>query len=159
RPDTLGYRLSKFVRRNRESVAAASIALVLVVGLVTFYTARLARARNDAVTEAERARRIQAFTVGLFEGGDKAARPSDSLRAVSLVGRGVRDARSLDGEPAVQADLYLTLGGIYQKLGKFARADSLITLGLERKRALYGSSSPEVGSALVELGLLRVEQA
>jgi len=159
RPDTLGYRLGKFVRRNREAVAASSVALILVVGLVTFYTARLARARNDAVTEAARARRIQDFTVGLFEGGDRAAGPSDSLRAMSLVDRGVRDARTLDGEPAVQADLYLTLGGIYQKLGKFARADSLISLALERKRALYGPNSPEVGSALVALGLLRVDQA
>ncbi len=159
RPDTLGYRLGKFVRRNREAVAASAIALTLVVGLVTFYTARLARARNDAVTEAARARRIEDFTVGLFEGGDRAAGPSDSLRAVSLVDRGVRDARTLDGEPAVQADLYLTLGGIYQKLGKFARADSLISLGLERKRALYGPSNPEVASALVALGLLRVAQA
>ena len=159
RPDTAGYRLGKFVRRNREAVAASAIALTLVVGLVAFYTARLARARNDAVTEAVRARRIQEFTLGLFEGGDRAAGPSDSLRAVSLVDRGVRDARSLDGEPIVQADLYLTLGGIYRKLGKFARADSLISLGLERKRALYGPRNPEVASALVALGLLRVDQA
>ena len=159
RPDSLRYRWGKFVKRNRETVAAASVAFLLVVGLVAFYTARLARARNEAVVEAERARRIQQFTLGLFEGGDKAVGPSDSLRAVSLVERGVRDARTLDGEPAVQADLYLTLGGIYQKLGKFARADSLISLGLERKRTLYGTVSPEAGSALVALGLLRVEQA
>jgi eukaryotic-like serine/threonine-protein kinase len=159
RPDTVRYRLGKFVRRNREAVAATVVVLTLVVVLVTFYTARLARARNAAVTEAERARRIQEFTVGLFEGGDRAAGPSDSLRAVSLVDRGVRDARTLDAEPEVQADLYLTLGGIYQKLGKFARADSLISLGLERKRALYGPRNPDVASALVDLGLLRVAQA
>ncbi|MGH7619857.1 MAG: tetratricopeptide repeat protein [Gemmatimonadaceae bacterium] len=159
RADTLRYRLGKFVARNRESVTAALIAFAIVVGLIAFYAARLARARNDAVVEAERARRIQQFTLGLFEGGDKSVGPSDSLRVVSLVERGVRDAATLDSEPAVQADLYLTLGGIYQKLGKFARADSLMGLALERKRALYGSVNPEVASALIALGLLRVEQA
>ena len=73
----------------------------LVVGLVAFYTVRLALARNQAVAEAERAQRIQQFTLGLFEGGDQAAGPADSLRAVTLVERGVRDARTLDAEPAV----------------------------------------------------------
>jgi serine/threonine-protein kinase len=159
RPDSVRYRAGKFVRRNREAVAATAIAFALVVGLVAFYTVRLAKARNEAVVDAERAQRIQQFTLGIFEGGDKQVGPSDSLRAVSLVDRGVRDARTLDAEPAVQADLYLTLGGIYQKLGKFARADSLIGLGLARKRALYGNANPEVASALVALGLLRVEQA
>ena len=34
------------------------------------------------------------------------------------VDRGLHEARTLDAEPAVQAELYVTLGGIYQKLGQ-----------------------------------------
>ncbi|MCG8457877.1 MAG: serine/threonine protein kinase, partial [Holophagales bacterium] len=36
RPDTLGYRLGKFVRRNRRGVGASLVALLVVVGLVAF---------------------------------------------------------------------------------------------------------------------------
>ena len=67
--------------------------------------------------------------LNLFNGGDKEAGPADDLRVVSLLDRGVQEARSLDREPAVQADLYETLGGIYQKLGKFDQADTLLRGG------------------------------
>src|SRR4030095_9168756 len=118
------YRLGKFARRHWRALSAAAAVLVVLVGLVTFYTARLARARTAAVAEAERARRIQAFMNGLFEGGDEAAGPSDSLRVLTIVDRGAHEAQALASDPAVQADLYETLGGIYLSLGEFGRADS-----------------------------------
>jgi len=159
RKDGVRYRLRKFVRRNRQAVLATAAVLVLGVGLVAFYTIRLARARNEAVVAADRAQRVQRFTLDLFQGGDKLAGPADSLRVVTLLDRGVTDARSLDAEPAAQAELYLTLGGIYEKLGKLPRADSLIQLALQRRRALLGAQHPDVAATLVALGLLRIDQA
>ena len=108
------------------AVAAASLALAVLVTMVVFYTVRLPRARNAAVAEAARTQRIQRFMLKLFQGGDEEAGPADSLRVVTLVDRGVQEARSLDGEPVVQAELYPTLGGIYQQLGNLERADSLL---------------------------------
>jgi len=158
RPDTLGYRAGKFVRRNWRSLSVAAAVGLAVVGLTTFYTLRLAAARNTALAEAERTRRIQAFMNGLFEGGDPAG-PSDSLRVVSLLDRGVRDAQSLTSEPAIQAELFQTLGTIYQQLGDLERADSLLSASLAERRARLGGHHPDVGRALVALGLLRSDQA
>jgi len=159
RPDTVRYRMGKFVRRNRVPVFAAGTVAAGVIGLVIFYTLRLTTARNTAVAEAARTQRIQRFTMSLFAGGDSDVGPADSLRVVTLVDRGVQEARSLDQEPAVQSELYQTLGSIYQKLGNFVRADTLLQLALDRNRALFPAGSPEVSSSLVALGLLRVEQA
>src|SRR5881409_3085686 len=159
RPDTFGYRLGKYVRRNWRPVSAASASFIVVVGLVVFYTVRLATARNAAVAEAARTQRIQRFMLNLFQGGEEAVGPADSLRVVTLVDRGVRDAQSLDGEPAVQAELYETLGSIYQKLGKLDRADSLLRAALDQRRSLFGSDDAEVAKSLVALGRLRVDQA
>src|SRR2546422_646198 len=159
RPDTFGYRLGKYVRRNWRPVSAATASFIVVVGLVVFYTVRLATARNAAVAEAARTQRIQHFMLNLFQGGEEAVGPADSLRVVTLVDRGVRDAQSLDGEPAVQAELYETLGSIYQKLGKLDRADSLLRSALDRRRTLFGSDHPDVAKSLVALGRLRVDQA
>jgi serine/threonine-protein kinase len=159
RPDRAWYRIRKFAKRNREAVTAASVAFVLVVSLVAFYTARLRTARNTAVAEAARAQRLQRFTLDLFDGGDKIVGPADTLRVISLVDRGLAEARSLDAEPATQAELFLTLGGIYQKLGKLARADSLIALSVERRRTLLGPSHPDVAAALVAHGEVRIDEA
>ncbi|MEO8451545.1 MAG: serine/threonine-protein kinase, partial [Gemmatimonadota bacterium] len=159
RADTWGYRAGKFVRRNWQSVGAAAAALVVLVGLVVFYTVRLQAARNAALAEAARTDRIQRFTMSLFEGGDKSVGPADSLRVVTMVDRGLQQARSLDGEPAVQAELYETLGSIYQKLGNLSRADTLLKAALAQRRALFGGGSPEVSASLVKLGHLRADQA
>jgi serine/threonine protein kinase/tetratricopeptide (TPR) repeat protein len=159
RPDTLGYRMGKFVRRNRAPVTASAGALALLIGLVLFYTVRLTGARNTARAEASRAERIQRFTMNLFEGGDKEAGPAESLRVVTLVDRGLQEAQTLVAEPAVQADVYSTLGSIYEKLGQLDRADTLLSTALEKRRVLFATGSPEMTRGLVALGQLRVDQA
>jgi serine/threonine-protein kinase len=159
RPDSLRYRAGKFVRRNRSAVMATAAVFAITVSLVTFFTVRLARARNAAVAEAARTQRIQRFTLNLFQGGDEAVGPADDLRVVTLLDRGVQEARALDSEPQVQAELYQTLGGIYQNLGKLEQADKLLRTSLEQRKSLFGSDHPAVAESLVGLGLLRDAQA
>jgi eukaryotic-like serine/threonine-protein kinase len=159
RPDTLHYTLGKFVRRHWQLVSAAAVVFALLVGLVIFYTVRLTRARNAAVMQAARTQRIQRFMLNLFQGGDPSAGPADDLRVVTLLDRGVQEARSLDAEPAVQAELYETLGGIYQKLGKLEQADSLMESALAKREALYGPDSTETAKGLLALGSLRDAEA
>jgi tetratricopeptide (TPR) repeat protein len=150
--------LEKFVRRNRQAVALSAAAVLVIVGMVVFFTARLTRARNAALEEAARTRRIQNFMRNLFEGGDEAAGPSDSMCVVTLVDRGVQEAQTLNTDPRIQSELYQNLGSIYQKLGKFDQADSLLRSALEQRNAVFGSDSPETAETLVQLGLLRDSQ-
>jgi serine/threonine-protein kinase len=159
RPDSVRYRLGKFVVRNRKAVTAAAAAFALVVSLVVFYTVRLASARNAALAETARTQRMQRFMLDLFRGGDQAAGPADNLKVVTLVDRGVQQARSLANEPEVQADLYQNLGTIYQQLGKFSQADSLLQSALDERKRIFGAESKQVAESLVALGLLRVDQA
>jgi serine/threonine-protein kinase len=159
RPDSVRYRMGKFIGRNWREVSAAALSVALIITLIVFYTVRVASARNAAVTEAARAERIQHFVLDLFQGGDQIAGPSESLRVVTLLDRGVREARTLAREPAVQADVSQTLGDIYQKLGDLDRADSLIQGALTVRRSLPGADHADVARNLVALGMLRNEQA
>jgi len=158
-PDSVGYRVAAFARRNARAVTSVAVGVVALVALVTFYTVRLAQARDEARQESVRAQRIQRFMSSLFQGGDEAAGPAESLRVVTLLDKGVVEARGLDAEPAVQADLYATLGGIYRQLGVYDRADSLLGVGVARWRTLAGEESPEAARAQVALGDLRTDQA
>jgi eukaryotic-like serine/threonine-protein kinase len=159
RPDTWQYRVGKFVRRNRRAVAATVAIFIVIVALVSFFTVRLAKARDRALAEAARTQRIERFMANLFQGGDAAAGPSDSLRVITIVDRGVREANALNSDPKVQAELYENLGGIYEKLGKFDQADSLLSAALNQRKSLFGPDSPEVAESLTALGLLRSDQA
>lgn len=159
RPDSASYRLRKFVVRNQRQMAAVGAAFALIVGLVIFFTVRLAIARNAALAEAARAQRIQTFMTNLFQGGDASAGPADGLRVVTLLDRGVQEAQSLDAEPEVQAELYATLGTLYQKLGRLEQADTLLNSSLQERKRLHGPDAAEVAESLVSLGLLRDDQA
>jgi len=159
RPDTLRYRTTKFVRRNRHVVGATAAVSLIIIGLVTFFTVRLAKARDAAVEEAARTQRIQHFMTNLFQGGDESVGPSDELRVITLVDRGVQEVQALNSEPKVQAELYLTLGNIYEGLAKYEPADRLLRLALEERKSLFGADSPEVAESLVALGELRSDQS
>jgi len=159
RPDALLYRIGKFVGRNQRAVAASGVIFAVIVGLIAFFTVRLERARDAALAEAARTQRIEQFIANLFQGGDAAAGPSDSLRVLTIVDRGLQEAKTLDKDPRVQADLYENLGSIYQKLGKFEQADSLLRAVRDKRKSLYGADSAEVAESLTALGLLRSDQA
>ncbi|PYX42880.1 MAG: hypothetical protein DMG81_00825, partial [Acidobacteria bacterium] len=158
RPDSLPYKLGKFVRRNERAVFVTASVFVLVLAMAVFFTIRLAKARNIALAEAARTERIQKFMMNLFEGGDEAAGPSDSLRVVTLVDRGVQEAKTLNNDVKLQSELYENLGTIYQKLGKLDPANSLLASALEERKSAFGTDSPEAAESLVALGLLRDAQ-
>ncbi|MBK7922294.1 MAG: tetratricopeptide repeat protein [Gemmatimonadetes bacterium] len=159
RPDTVGYRLGKFVRRHAAAVGSGVTIALLVIGLVAFYTLRLARARNAALAEAARTDQIQRFMLNLFQGGEEDVAPADSLRVVTLLEGGVQQAGTLDREPEVQEELYLTLGSVFQRLGKLDRADSLIAKARAQRAARLGPEDPALARVDVALGRLRLDQA
>src|SRR6185503_14403051 len=119
----------------------------------------LNRANAAARQEAARTVRIQQFMLNLFDAGETDAAPANDLRVITLVDRGVQEARGLDGEPAIQAALYQTLGSLYQRLGNYDRADALLQSALDERRRLSGSQDRDSLDSLVALGLLRIDQA
>jgi len=159
RADSVGYRIGKFVRRNRQPVIAATVVFTAIVGLVVFFTVRLTRARNLAQAKAAQTQRIQQFMMNLFQGGDEAAGPAMDMKVVTMMDRGVQQAQTLNADPRVQADLYETLGSIYQKLGKLDRADALLQQAFGQRQQLFGQNSTEAAESLVALGQLRSDQA
>jgi serine/threonine protein kinase/tetratricopeptide (TPR) repeat protein len=158
-PDSLRYRASKFVSRNRRAVAGSAMALLILASLVIFYTVRLARARNAAVAEAVRTQRVERFMEDLFQGDAESTGPADDLRVVTVLERGEKQARALDGDPEIQADLYQTLGAMYDQLGKYDRADSLLKSALAQRKVIHGADSAKVAESLIALANLRIDQA
>lgn len=158
-PDSTSYRVQQFLRRRWRGVVAGTVLLLVAIGAFATYTVRIQRARDAALQEADRRARLQQFLLALFDGGDDAG-PADSLRVLTLVDRGVQEARLLRSDPAGQADLLVSLASVNQKLGRFARADSL----LNEAEVAYTRAGSAVDPAaratlLLTRGDLRVDQA
>ncbi|MBL0940361.1 MAG: serine/threonine protein kinase [Gemmatimonadaceae bacterium] len=158
-PDSASYRIRRFIERRWRSVLVAAVVVVAALGAAVSYTVRIQRARDAALHEAERRARLQRFLLALFDGGDEAG-PADSLRVATLVDRGVEEARQLVGDPEGQADLLASLASVNQKLGRFDRADSLLTEAEQAyQRAPNGGDAMARASMFLTRGDLRIDQA
>lgn len=158
RPDSLVYRGRKFLSRNRLPIGFAALVLVVIIGLVGFYTMRLAKARDAALTQATRAEQTKSLLLKIIGDGFDVA-PSANLRVVDVLDRAVRQAHLLNNQPEEQSDLYGTLGSVYHGLGDLNKADSLLESAIAKRRSAYGNDSIELGETLISLALVRIDQA
>jgi eukaryotic-like serine/threonine-protein kinase len=135
RPDSVGYRLARFVRRNRRPVAAAMLGLGVIAGLNAYHTARLAEQRNEARLEAAKAAQVSEYLIGLFEAGDPYAAEPGPGDVRALLERGETRADELSPQPAVHATMLNVLARVYTQLGEFERAGPLAEHALALRRS------------------------
>lgn len=155
--NTLGYRLRKFVARNRWAVALGSVAVVAILaGTVSSVlqmrkahaAAADARAQRDAaMAEADRSQALRDYLLLLFREseGEAAERSARDLLATSAD----RVFASYQTDPAAGMDVATSLGEIYSSLSDLNAAGAIY-------RAVL--AHPQIGQfpdyrAKAELGL------
>ena len=148
RPDTLAYRASKFVRRNRVAVVAAAIVLVTLVGSGVSLALQLRRAER----ERDKAAQVSELLTDLLLMADPSEHRGADVTARDVLDRGAATIERLDDQPEVQATLMDVMGRAYRNLGEYDRAEPLLVATLEARRRLLGPRDPAVGDTLRELG-------
>lgn len=139
RPDVLGYRLRKFIARNRVGVTAAALVVATLVGglIVTFREShRRAEALRTANSERATATRLADFLIGVFTANDPSEARGRAVTARELLDRAAVGVKSdLAEDPSERMDLQLAIGRAYQSLGLFTQAGGLIDQVVTFRRA------------------------
>jgi tetratricopeptide (TPR) repeat protein len=154
RPDTIGYRARKFVRRHRWGVGVSVAALLI---LLTFAATMAEQVRRTA-RQRDRAERVSKFLVELFtvsspfdKGGDVTAR--------EILDRGAQRIESeLASEPETQADLMDTMGRVYWTIGSLAKAERIFTRAVDLQRRAFGDDDPRMWVSMNALGNVVVRE-
>ncbi len=155
RPQSIAYRLRKYVGRHRWALATAGIvSLVLVAALgIVGWQAR------QALNEAARAQAMQSFVVALFENAGNA--PSSApLDVRQLLSAGVqRGDRELARQPVVRAELLGLVARLRIGLGDYEEALQLLERQALILRSVDGApdslrlqAATDLGRALRMLG-------
>jgi serine/threonine-protein kinase len=157
RADTLRYRVGKFVRRHRLSVAAATLLILSLVGglAAVSWQAAVASGQRDRAEDAQRqAEEVSTFLIGLFEALDPRESGSDTLAARALLRRGIARVEELAGQPAVQARMLDALGRVHLLLGRYEEAERLIGRAYATRRQVFGARHLETAQSYRSLALV-----
>jgi serine/threonine-protein kinase len=125
RPDSLGYRTAKFVRRHRAGVAAAVISVVALVGGTAFSVWQLLEAnrqRDEARFQARRADAQLAFHNMVFSSvGDRPI----TMREILDRGRDLLE-KEYGGDPRFTASISRMLALQYGEIGAYDAAQAML---------------------------------
>ena len=130
--------------------------MLLLAGLVGFYTARLARERDRARLEAQKAAKVSELLTGSADGGGSPA--THEVKEPTV--RGLLDAgaarveKELADEPELQAEMLTVMGRIYHRLGLDEKAQPLLEEAVAAGRRALGPEHERVARSLNELGVL-----
>jgi serine/threonine-protein kinase len=150
-----GYRLGKFVARNRLAVGASLVILALAIAA----TVATAAQNRRYAREREKAERVATFLVDLFKVSDPDKARGSSITAREVLDKGAdRIAKGLDDQPDVRATLLETIGNVYRNLGVFDRATGLLQSALGLRREGPAADAKKLADDLNSLGLVQDER-
>ena len=161
RPDTLGYRVSTLVRRNRAAAALAVVAVSALLGATGFSIreAAMARAERDrAVLETARTRQVTQFFQDVLSSARPDRQGGNVTIAQAIDSAIVRADSAFTGQPDLRAAIKLTLGATLTNMYHYQRAKPLLEDALRYRRQVDGDTpSMDKVDALFNLAAIEAE--
>ena len=153
---TLGYRSTKFIRRNRAAVAVATLAIVTLIAF-SIGMAALARRARQAQAIAERE---SGFLSSIFAASMPIQARGKQVTARDLLDRGVqRVDRELSAEPQAQATMLQSIGRSYHALGLYDQAKPLLERAYSLRKNLFGTADLRTAESAEDLATTERLQA
>jgi serine/threonine protein kinase/tetratricopeptide (TPR) repeat protein len=169
-PPSRGYRLRKFVRRNKGPVAAvAAVAAALLIGLVGFaWEAKAARKQEaeakkqeaEAKKQAAIAEAVAKFQTDMLGAADPDKLLGDKVTVLQAMQAAVKelDKGSLKDQPLVEAGVRDTIGDTLHGLARYDDAEPNVRKSLAIRRAVLPPGHPDIATSLNNLAALLYDQ-
>ena len=161
RPNTFKYHASKFIKRHKVGVLAASLIFLSLVGgiLISIWQARIAQ------REKTKAQVINAFLQNMLTHSDNSINPSRP-KGQNMTVNDVLDEASkrlesedLSGQPEIKAEMLRIIGSSYLTQGNYESAAKNLRSALDLQIQIYGEESTETLQTYIELGQVFVATA
>ena len=129
RPDGVGYRMKKLIRRRKIETIALSVAVVsLVAGLIaTTIQARRAEAQS------RRAEQVTDFITTMLGSADPASLGKD-VTVREVLDSAAAKADTLSSNPEIEAEIRSVIGSTYMGLGEFEAGEAQFRRALDAHR-------------------------
>ncbi len=162
RADTLTYRASKFVRRNRTGVLAAAVILITLVGGIVVSTGALIKEqraerlaqeeRASALASEVRAKRVAEFLQELLATANPYRTGEDRSVVDLLDDAEERLVEEASGQPETLADIRVAIARTYAGLWRWEDATRNLREAVEIIRPRIAPENPEFSATLTLYG-------
>ncbi|WP_445665695.1 tetratricopeptide repeat protein [Fodinibius sp. AD559] len=126
RRDTFRYKTSKFLRRYKTPLSTAVGILLIIAGIVIYYSWQITEERNIAQTEAEKAEQVTAFLTDLIESNYPENAQGDTITVREFLNQGYDRVQKLDQSPEIKANVMQVMAHTYRSLGEIDKAAPLM---------------------------------
>jgi eukaryotic-like serine/threonine-protein kinase len=154
RPASFSYRVQKYVRRHRYSVAAAAVVVALLFAFVVMQSIQLRKTKR----ERDRADRIAEFMTGIFKASD----PNEKLGTITareLLDKAAKDIDTgLSKDPELQANMMHVIGRAYMYQGLYQRAQSVFERGIRASTSAGLRESRDAMNTMHDLAWALLQQ-
>jgi len=148
RPASAGYRARKYIRRHRVAIGVTGIAIVLLIAFAVAQTIELRRTRR----ERDRADRVTEFMTGMFKVSDPSEARGNDIRAREILDNAAKEIDTgLAEDPELQAQMMQVMGNVYDSLGLYSKAESLLRQAVEIRRRTMGANNPQTLKSMSDL--------
>ena len=157
RPDSVWYRMHKFIRRHVIGVVSTSVfvlALALLSVLLFNRSVELQQSLLATQQEQQRVRQVTDFLIDVFKTSDPLLSQNEVVDVKSLLDHASAElTHQFDSQPATKAKLYETLSSVYLNMSDVEQAERL----LAEARAVDSQRPPmdRLEALLIEARLLQ----
>ncbi len=146
---SLGYRARKYVRRHAAGVAVASAAAALLIAFSAMQAIELRRITR----ERDRADRITEFMTSMFKVSDPSESRGNTITAREILDKSSKEIDAgLGRDPELKAQMVDVMGNVYEGLGLYSRAESLLKEAVDIRTQVLGRKN--LGTLNSELRLI-----
>ncbi|MEZ4694989.1 MAG: tetratricopeptide repeat protein [Rhodothermales bacterium] len=160
RPDTIRYRVSKFARRHKFGVAAATLICIAIaggIGGVVWQANRAAHERDKAIVEARKAEASLSLLIDMFEQADPGANAGRDLTAREVLDSAAERVALMQNSSTIKPVLLDAIARVNGNLGLYENASTLFEQALAADSAANGGTLA-LPATLAHFGELRYRE-
>ena len=129
---------------------------MLLVSVAVAQAVELRRIRR----ERDRADRVTEFMTGMFKVSDPSEARGNDIRAREILDKASKEIDTgLAKDPELQAQMMYVMGNVYESLGLYSKAESLLRRAVEIRRRTLGAQNPDTLKSMHDLAGVLLERA
>ncbi len=161
RPNTFRYRAGKLILRNKAAFAAGAIITAALIAATTVSLWQARAARRESETAQAMNRFLQNMLLTAVPGTDGPAKKGAQASIVDVLteAQAQLDGPDLAAQPEVRAELRHVIGSGFLAQGLYDQAGRDLRQTVREQAELYGSDSPKLMDAELDLAALYLATA